>query len=79
MTRNRYETVFIITPVLSDEQTKALTAKVQSMVGTGSVEIDLTIDSSLIGGFVINIGSQVIDASLSGQVRRLGLSLAKAS
>ncbi|WP_415409539.1 ATP synthase F1 subunit delta [Synechococcus sp. A10-1-5-9] len=64
---------------LSDEQTKALTAKVQSMVGTGSVEIDLTIDSSLIGGFVINIGSQVIDASLSGQVRRLGLSLAKAS
>jgi F0F1-type ATP synthase, delta subunit (mitochondrial oligomycin sensitivity protein) len=46
---------------------------------TGSVEIDLTIDASLIGGFVINIGSQVIDASLSGQVRRLGLSLAKAS
>ena len=64
---------------LSEEQTKALTAKVQSMVGTDSIEIDLTIDTSLIGGFVIKIGSQVIDASLSGQVRRLGLSLAKAS
>jgi len=27
----------------------------------------------------VNLGSQVIDASLAGQVRRLGLSLAKAS
>ena len=63
---------------LTDTQKASLTAKVQSMVGSGSVEIDLTIDPSLIGGFVINVGSQVIDASLSGQVRRLGLSLAKA-
>ena len=64
---------------LTEAQTATLTAKVQSMVGTGTVEIDLTIDPSLIGGFVVNIGSQVIDASLSGQVRRLGLALAKAS
>ena len=64
---------------LTEAQTASLTAKVQSMVGTGTVEIDLTIDPSLIGGFVVNIGSQVIDASLSGQVRRLGLALAKAS
>jgi F-type H+-transporting ATPase subunit delta len=33
----------------------------------------------LIGGFVVSLGSQVIDASLAGQVRRLGLALAKAS
>ena len=64
---------------LTEAQTASLKAKVQSMVGTGTVEIDLTIDPSLIGGFVVNIGSQVIDASLSGQVRRLGLALAKAS
>lgn len=64
---------------LSEDQKASLTSKVQSMVGSGSVEIDLTIDPSLIGGLVINVGSQVIDASLSGQVRRLGLSLAKAS
>ena len=64
---------------LTEAQTASLTAKVQSMVDTGTVEIDLTIDPSLIGGFVVNIGSQVIDASLSGQVRRLGLALAKAS
>ncbi len=64
---------------LSEEQQAALTTKVQSMAGTNAVEIDLKIDSSLIGGFVVNLGSQVIDASLSGQVRRLGLALAKVS
>jgi len=64
---------------LSDDQLTALTAKVQAMIGTGTVEIDLSVDTSLIGGFVVNLGSQVIDASLAGQVRRLGLSLAKAS
>ena len=64
---------------LSDEQQAALTTKVQSMAGTNDVEIDLEIDPSLIGGFIVNLGSQVIDASLSGQVRRLGLALAKAS
>jgi ATP synthase, F1 delta subunit len=64
---------------LSDDQLAALTGKVQAMVGTGTVELDLSVDPSLIGGFVVNLGSQVIDASLAGQVRRLGLSLAKAS
>jgi len=64
---------------LSEEQQASLTAKVQSMAGTNAVEIDLKVDPSLIGGFVVNLGSQVIDASLSGQVRRLGLALAKAS
>ena len=64
---------------LSEEQLAALTKKVQAMVGSGSVEMDLSVDPSLIGGFVVNLGSQVIDASLAGQVRRLGLALAKAS
>jgi F-type H+-transporting ATPase subunit delta len=64
---------------LSPEQQAALTTKVQSMAGTDAVEIDLKVDPSLIGGFVVNLGSQVIDASLSGQVRRLGLALAKSS
>ena len=64
---------------LSEEQQAALTTKVQLMAGTNDVEIDLKVDPSLIGGFVVNLGSQVIDASLSGQVRRLGLALANAS
>jgi F-type H+-transporting ATPase subunit delta len=64
---------------LSEEQQQQLNKKVQAIAGTSSVEFDLEVEPSLIGGFVVSMGSQVIDASLSGQVRRLGLSLAKVS
>jgi F-type H+-transporting ATPase subunit delta len=49
------------------------------MAGTDKVEIITTVDPSLIGGFIVSLGSQVVDASLAGQVRRLGLALAKVS
>lgn len=62
---------------LSEEQQAQLNQKVQAIAGTQAVEFDLHVDPSLIGGFVVNLGSQVIDASLAGQVRRLGLALAK--
>ena len=62
---------------LSEEQQAQLNQKVQAIAGTQAVEFDLQVDPALIGGFVVNLGSQVIDASLAGQVRRLGLALAK--
>jgi len=62
---------------LTEEQQAQLNQKVQTIAGTQAVEFDLSVDPSLIGGFVVNLGSQVIDASLAGQVRRLGLALAK--
>ncbi len=62
---------------LSDDQKNDLLKKVKSVAGTDNLEIDLKIDPSLIGGFVVSVGSKVIDASLAGQVRRLGLALAK--
>ena len=64
---------------LSEEQQAQLNTKVQAITGTKAVEFDLHVDPALIGGFIVSMGSQVIDASLSGQVRRLGLALAKAS
>jgi len=63
---------------LSEAQQDRLRAKVKAVAGTESVEFDLSVDPALIGGFVVSLGSQVIDASLAGQVRRLGLALAKA-
>lgn len=62
---------------LSDEQQQALLTKVKAVAGTDNVEFDMSVDPSLIGGFVVSLGSQVIDASLAGQVRRLGLALVK--
>ena len=64
---------------LSEEQQQQLNGKVRAIAGTKDVEFDLKVDPSLIGGFVVSMGSRVIDASLSGQVRRLGLALAKVS
>jgi F-type H+-transporting ATPase subunit delta len=64
---------------LSPEQQQRLTEKVKAMAGTDKVEIITTVDPSLIGGFIVSLGSQVVDASLAGQVRRLGLALAKVS
>lgn len=64
---------------LSDEQLSRLTDKVKAVAGSSRVELRQAVDPSLIGGFVVRIGSQVIDYSLLGQVRRLGLSLARAS
>ena len=67
------------TPGAIEDQQSELLKKVQSIAGTDNLEIDLKVDSELIGGFVVNVGSKVIDASIAGQVRRLGLALAKVS
>ena len=71
-------TVTSATALTEDQQEKMLKT-VQSVAGTDNLELDLKVDPNLIGGFIINVGSKVIDASLSGQVRRLGLALAKVS
>ncbi|WP_320676169.1 ATP synthase F1 subunit delta [Prochlorococcus sp. MIT 1300] len=64
---------------ITDEQKTELLKKVQLVAGTDKLEINLNVDPDLIGGFVVSVGSKVIDASLAGQVRRLGLALAKVS
>jgi len=64
---------------LNEDQQAELLKKVQVLAGTDNLELNLKVDPELIGGFIVNVGSKVIDASLSGQVRRLGLTLAKVS
>jgi F-type H+-transporting ATPase subunit delta len=70
-------TITAATP-LSEAQQAQLAEKVKAVAGTDKVEIATAVDPSLIGGFVLKVGSKVIDASLQGQVRRLGLALATA-
>jgi F-type H+-transporting ATPase subunit delta len=64
---------------LTDAQKQAVREKVVSMMGAQQVELETRIDPSLIGGVIIKVGSQVIDASLKGQLRRIGIRLASAS
>ena len=60
---------------LTETQQQAITEKVIALTNARQVEIETKIDSELIGGVIIKVGSQVIDASLRGQIRRLSLRL----
>lgn len=56
---------------LSEAQITALKQKVMEITGAQAVEVEIAIDPSLIGGVVIKLGSQIIDASIKGQLRRI--------
>jgi F-type H+-transporting ATPase subunit delta len=60
---------------LTDGQLQTVKEKVLSITKAREVEIETKIDTDLIGGVVIKVGSQVIDASLRGQLRRISLRL----
>ncbi len=62
---------------LTDGQQEAVKQKVVQITGAHSVELETTLDPDLIGGVVIKVGSQILDASLKGQLRRIGLSLGR--
>uniref|UniRef100_A0A832M2P9 ATP synthase subunit delta n=1 Tax=Oscillatoriales cyanobacterium SpSt-402 TaxID=2282168 RepID=A0A832M2P9_9CYAN len=64
---------------LTDDQKQALQEKVIALTGARSVELETKLDPDLIGGVIIKIGSQVIDASLRGQLRRISLRLSNVS
>jgi F-type H+-transporting ATPase subunit delta len=60
---------------LSDEQRDSIRQRVLAMTGASQVEFETRIDPDLIGGVIIKVGSQVIDASLRSQLRRITLRL----
>ena len=60
---------------LTDEQKDTVRQKVKNMTNAQSVELETRVDPDLIGGVIINIGSKVLDASIRGQLRRIGLQL----
>lgn len=60
---------------LNEDQKNTVRERVKSMTGAREVEIETKIDPSLLGGVIIQIGSQVVDSSLRGQLRRIGISL----
>lgn len=60
---------------LSEEQKQSVRDRVVSMTGAQQVELDSIIDPDLIGGVIIKVGSQIVDASLKGQLRRISLRL----
>jgi F-type H+-transporting ATPase subunit delta len=60
---------------LTDAQKQSVQDRVKSMTQAREVELETKINPDIIGGVIIKVGSQVLDASLRGQLRRLGLRL----
>ena len=60
---------------LNDEQKQALVDRVKGITDAGDVELKITVNPELIGGVIIKVGSKIIDASVQGQLRRIGMSL----
>ncbi len=56
---------------LNDEQKLSLTNKIKLLTGSNEVKLLTKHNPSLIGGFIIKIGSKVIDASLIGKLKKM--------
>lgn len=56
-------------PLKADE-VKALTARLEALTG-GSIELDVKVDPSLLGGLVVQVGDRLIDGSVRGRLERL--------
>lgn len=64
---------------LTDAQRQSVIEKVKALTGAHEVELDSKLDPDLIGGVIIKVGSQVVDASLRGQLRRISVSLGRST
>jgi len=59
---------------LSGDQVAALKQSLRQRVGR-EVSVDLSVDSSLLGGLVVRIGSQMIDSSIKTRLNTLALAM----
>jgi len=64
---------------MSESQQEALVSKLKAMTGVKQVKLDIKVDKALIGGFTIQIGSQVVDTSIQGQLKKLASHLGASS
>lgn len=55
---------------LDKDETAAVRARVEAMTGK-TVKLDATVDPALIGGLIVQVGDQMIDASVRGRLERL--------
>jgi F-type H+-transporting ATPase subunit delta len=70
--KHRGETTAEVTSAhpLSDDQVEALKAQLRTRIGT-DVSVDLSVDPTLLGGLVVQIGSQRIDSSIRTRLNAL--------
>jgi F-type H+-transporting ATPase subunit delta len=60
---------------LNDDQLAALRQQLRSRADGADVAIDATVDPEILGGIVVKLGSQMIDASIRTKLNRLSLAM----
>lgn len=60
---------------MADKEMKRLQALISSHVGDATVEYETAVDEELIGGFVVKIDSERLDASIKNELKQLRLKL----
>jgi F-type H+-transporting ATPase subunit delta len=62
---------------LSDSERSALASRLGEALGGKHVAVEAVVDNTLLGGFVAEVGSMIVDGSLDGQLARLKERLAR--
>ncbi|MEX2145988.1 MAG: ATP synthase F1 subunit delta [Candidatus Rokuibacteriota bacterium] len=63
---------------LDDAERAALSARLAGALGGTQVIVEEVVDTGLLGGFIAEIGSLIVDGSLDGQLHKMQERLAKA-
>jgi F-type H+-transporting ATPase subunit delta len=74
--QRRLEVELTTAIVLSDEDAQGIVAQIEQAAGR-TVEATRSVDPALVGGFVLNVGSFRVDASIRGRLERLRQDLAR--
>ena len=65
-------TVEVITTIpFTESQKSALEVKLKELTNASGIELAITVDSSLIGGFLIKTDSKIIDFTIKNQLKKL--------
>ncbi len=56
---------------LRDDQLETLRETLRSVTGRKSIELDVTVDPSIIGGIVLRLGSRMVDASIKSKLNSI--------
>lgn len=71
---NRVTAQLICAEQISEQETESIKTRLEKKLGK-VVELTVSIDKSLIGGYVLKVGDQVIDGSLKGRLQSIEKSL----
>jgi F-type H+-transporting ATPase subunit delta len=72
---NIYKVEVVTADAIDDAETSRLKGLISKHLKDATMEYSQSVDSSLIGGFIINIDNEQLDASISNELKQLRLKL----